>query len=142
LNDQQPPRLVFIDVVLTNTGQRRIDASTDSPSKMGPRFEASIRFAGSLQLRKVSPSAPAHPSHIDWWNPANGFLEPQNISETDLFKEYSDQNGRVEFFMEPGEKYNLGNAFYMEPGTYLAKVVIVGQRKDEYWGRIVKVEVP
>lgn len=134
-------KLVFIDVVLRNTGQRCIDATTDSPSSLEQQFEGSIRYAGSLQLRKVSSQASGAVVHIDWWDKSSGLLAQPVIPETDLLKEYTDQEGKVEFFLEPGEEYHLGNAFILEPGIYLAKIVFVGQRKAEFWGRIMKIDV-
>lgn len=113
-------KLVFIDVVLRNTGQRCIDATTDSPSSLEPLFEGSIRYAGSLQLRKVNSQSSGAVAPIDWWDKSSGLLVQPVVPETDLLKEYTDQDGKVEFFMEPGEEYHLGNAFILEPGEVLS----------------------
>ncbi len=134
-------KLAFVDVVLRNTGQRCIDATTDSPSSLEQQFEGSIRYAGSLQLRKLNSQASGAVAHIDWWDKSSGWLAQPIVPETDLLKEYTDQEGTVEFFMEPGEEYHLGNVFILEPGIYLAKIVFVGQRKAEFWGRIIKIDV-
>ena len=61
--------------------------------------------------------------------------------EVNLLVEYTDENGIAEFFMEPGEEYELGNALWLKPGTYLAKIVFVGAEPSEYWGRILPIHV-
>ena len=134
-------RLVFLDVVLKNTGHTRLDASLASRFELARQFDDSVQFAGSLQLRRIEGPAPAAAAHVDWWENAPGVLGSLVIPEVNLLMEYTDEDERPDFFMEPGEEYHLGNAFLLSPGTYLAKVVFVGQGKREYWSRIAQVHV-
>ena len=136
----QDRRLLFVDVSLKNTGNARLDASVASSEALANEFEGSIRFAGSLQLRRIRQPPAGVPTHIDWWEEGPGTLAAP-LSEVDLFAEYTDADGVAEFFMEPGEEYHLGNAFVVEPAVYLAKAVFVGQRRAEYWSRIVQIRV-
>lgn len=134
-------RLVFLDVLLRNIGNARLDASAASSSDLESEFGKSIGYSGSVQLRRVNKLQPVKIGHLDWRSESSGLSPLEGVPEVDLLKEYRDKQGRVEFFMEPGEEYHFGNAFILEPGTYLAKVVFVGKRPVEYWSRTVQVQV-
>jgi hypothetical protein len=58
--------------------------------------------------------------------------------------EYSRADQRIDFFMEPGEKYGLGHLFLLPPGHYAAKLVFIGERATaaEYWSRMFYFYVP
>jgi hypothetical protein len=133
-------RLLFLDVVFKNTGNARLDASVVSGDSLAEQFEGSVRFAGSLQLRKIEAPSLQAATHVDWWGKEPGLLTSA-LPEVNLLTEYTDASGVAEFFMEPGEEYHLGTAFVVDPGAYLAKAVFVGQREAEYWSRIVHVRV-
>jgi hypothetical protein len=96
--------------------------------------------------------------YIDWWSSdaepiALRELTDREKSEPEpekrmrhvpLLHEYELDGKGIEFFMEPGEECRVGVPLLLEPGHFLAKIVIVGERAgaSEYWSRIVHIEAP
>jgi hypothetical protein len=134
-------QFLFFEVTLKNTGQRRLDASRQSPSQLAGQYEGSVHRAGSLQVREVEALPAGKVSHLNWWAAGAEGIGSFVVPEIDLLAEYTDPEGRIEFFMEPGEEYRLGSPLILNPGVYLAKIVFIGRRAQEYWSRIVPLVV-
>jgi hypothetical protein len=132
---------LFVDVTLKNTGQTRLDACRKSPSQLAELYEGSVHCAGSLQIRPIGELPEGKVAYLDWWAPGAERVGCLVVPEINLLAEYTDREGQVEFFMEPGEEYHLGSPLVLYPGVYLAKVVFVGAGKHEYWSRIVPLIV-
>lgn len=140
LESKSNKSIQFLDIILKNVGFTRLDASLDSPEWLAKNYENSIHHAGSLQIRKIKQSAELNLHHINWWA-RDSDLEPDLYCDVDFLMEYSNEDTKPDFFMEPGEEYHFGNLFTLENGTYLAKVVFVGQRYKEFWSRIFTFHV-
>ena len=132
----------YIDVTLQNTGNRRIVASKQLTPEQIASYEDSVVFPGDLQLRRVADGANGF---VDWWSSKQHLAPVLEVPEhVSLLDEYTGRDGKIDFFMEPSERYNVGALFILSEGNYLAKVVFVGSRTSasEYWSRFVSFRVP
>jgi hypothetical protein len=130
--------VVFIDVTLANVGNRRIEAPGTLTDCQQEEYEGSVKYPCDLQIRSIDDMTAQSNGYLDWWVPAD---EGTRVS---VLAEYSTRDKKIDFFMEPGEKYSLGHVFFLAGGHYMAKVVFVGQRAgaSEYWSQITYFYVP
>lgn len=135
--------IVYLQVTLTNSGARRITVPPVMSNAQIEDYEKSVRYPVDLQIKMVNERAKV-PSFLGWWsagklNTIEGI--PEHIS---LLYEYSFSDGTIDFFMESGEKYQVGSTFLLPAGHYVAKIVFVGERATaaEFWSRIFHFCVP
>jgi hypothetical protein len=135
---------VFFEVIFANIGNRRITAPFNLTEDQVIDYEHSIEYPADLQVKRLADDFDG-PNFVGWWS-KSGALEnidglPSHIS---LLFEYSRSDGKVDFFMEPKERYSLGSILVLPAGHYAAKIVFVGERAQaaEFWGRIVYFCVP
>jgi hypothetical protein len=134
-------KYVSLHVKLENKGQRRITLPPALTPEQITDYENSVAFPGDVQIKQVQTSA--GPAFIGWWSrtrmSAVGGI-PDHIS---LMYEYSRADGKIDYFMEPGEVYHFDLMFRLPPGAYAVKVVIVGKRASaaEFWSRILYFNV-
>jgi hypothetical protein len=135
--------VVAIDVVFSNIGNRSIFA----PCKLKPKdvraYEGAAKYPADLQIRRLPEKAEV--GFVGWWYKKQKLQFIRSIPRhVPLLYEYTTKNGKVDFFMEPNEKYTLGTIFILPRGHYAAKIVFVGERKGaaEYWSRILYFPVP
>jgi hypothetical protein len=131
----------FLEVTFINRGKLMLQART--APKGGFVFNDKMErvlYGGDLKLRRLS-STPASPEvHLDWFSSK----ALTDICEINLLSEYENlqENGRIDFWMEPGEVYRLGVPLCLPSGVYIAKVTFVGAHKPEdFWSRIVAFDV-
>lgn len=150
-----------VHVTFRNIGNRRITA----PEELSPHeialYERSIAFPADLSIRRVreedggTATALLPDEFVTWWTKSPSpesqtaaFIDSPRLEKVcgsvSLLSEYSVANGKIGFFMEPGEEYCFSNLIFLSPGHYLAKVVFVGARSSaaEYWSRIEYFYIP
>src|SRR5439155_4201794 len=100
---------------------------------------------GNRRITRKLAAGMTCPGFAGWW-PENRNLAdirgiPPHIS---LLYEYTHSDEKIDFSMEPGEKYTLSAILVLPSGHYAAKIVFVGERAKaaEYWSRIVYFCVP
>ena len=132
--------LVFFDVCLKNKGAVRLGAKRNRGSAYKDDAEM-LAYAVDLLLRPIPPgSVPG--SRIGWFASETDTSPRSGDVELDLAAEY-EIDGETDFWMEPGESYNLGAGVVLRAGSYLAMVTFVGDRSDEeFWRRMFLVQVP
>lgn len=139
--------VVAVEVVLTNTGNRRIAAPADMPSRSKRGWEDCFKYAGDLQIKRVERDlGRGGPRFANWWEHNDLLATVDGVREhISLLEGYRRRVGSaefIEFLMEPGERYGFTNVFVLPVGHYLAKVVFVGERANEFWSRTVYFGVP
>lgn len=137
--------VVFIDVHLSNVGNRRIVAPKQLTSEQVADYEDTVHYPGDLQVFSLKHSSDA--TFNGWFYALRrGMLTslPNIPAHIHLLYEYTRQNREADFFMEPGESYKLGNVLILPIGHYVAKVVFVGSRASasEFWSRVIHFRVP
>ena len=83
----------------------------------------------------------------NWWNDESQLLAdvvglPEHISLLGGYRKKKGAAEIIDFMMEPGEKYALASVFVLPAGHYIAKVVFVGQRANEFWSHTLYFSVP
>jgi hypothetical protein len=87
------------------------------------------------------PSDLQHGSQLRWFLPGKKSPYPDDF-ELDLVDEY-EIDGETDFWLEPGETYNVGVALVLEPGTFLVLITFVGDASPEdFWRRTYVIQVP
>jgi hypothetical protein len=139
--------LVVATVTLENKGRTRIQAKflANAGGYIFDDGEERLRHGGSLRVRKLKEPSASSFGVIDWFAP--GFFEevPGLGSEINLLTEYVDprKGNRVDFWMEPGESYDLGVPLTLPKGQYLAKVTFIGSASDsDFWSHLLGFSVP
>jgi hypothetical protein len=137
--------VVFLQIKLNNIGGRRITAPTELSAEQIADYEDSVMFPCDLQLHAFD-HATSGPQFVGWWSRKAKLLSeiPNVPTHISVLHEYTGSDQKVDFFMEPGEKYVLGHVFVLPAGHYIAKLVFVGERATaaEYWSRIYYFHVP
>jgi hypothetical protein len=136
---------VFIGVALHNVGKTRIQAKTkrDSSGNAYSDKAEKLKHACTLQVKSVLVVGKTGAS-LDWFD-SDSLKFVLGLEELNLLSEYEvpERSNAIEFWMEPGEAYNLGKPVVLGAGIYLAKVTFIGSRNDEdFWTRIVQFSVP
>ena len=154
-----------VEVRFKNIGNRRITAPAElSLSEIEKDYEGSILYPADLSIRRVQaqttgemPDQSHTAAEVVTWYPAAPPSQPLRAGvncppttlkavcdPVSLLADYSKADGKIEFFMEPGEEYCFSNLILLPPGDYLAKIVFVGTRAgaSEYWSRIAYFCVP
>jgi hypothetical protein len=150
--------LVYFDVKFSNLGKVRVQGRrARNPAyptvKDRPDKEETLKYGCSLLLRPVPPNLPQN-AILDWFNQETDgtglklkqlFFDTQPI-EADLLYDYAIKLNGVEitdFWMEPGESYDVGACVLLPPGTYFTIVTFLGETSDdELWRRKAVIEVP
>lgn len=153
-------QLVWIKTRLKNVGKVGItakprpdllaDGKTAPESHQGALYtyadgEELLGETCCLEIKKLKEKAVAQPALIDWFDDAAFDLPLTNDDEIEVLADYEDpQKGNdVDFWMEPGETYDLSTLVALSPGNYLAKVTFLGNRgPTEFWTRTILVTVP
>jgi hypothetical protein len=139
--------IVAIEVVLANIGNRRITAPAALSREPDRGWQNSFDYPADLQIKKLEPSTNVvGPKFANWWY-NDGLLAdveniPAHISLLDGFRRRYGSSEIIEFIMEPGERYELTSVCVLPPGHYIAKVVFVGERSNEFWCRTRYFSVP
>jgi len=150
--------VVYFDVTFSNIGKVRVQGRRSRnpaypTAKDRPDKEETLQYGCSLLLRHVPHGLPAN-AVLDWFNQESGergkelgklvFDTPP--IEADLLYDYAIKlsSGEVtDFWMEPGELYDVGVGFVLLPGTYLAIITFLGETSDdELWRRKALIEIP
>jgi hypothetical protein len=136
------PGVSSVRVRLENKGNRRITAPPELSPEQIRDYEDSVEFPADLQLRRVG--AGKLDSFIGWWGRTSDGSTATSPAHVSLLYEYTRSDGKVDFFMEPGEVYYFECAYRLTPGLYAVKVVFVGKRATaaEFWSRISFFHVP
>lgn len=144
-------RLVFLDVILTNEGRRKLEAkrvSTDNIAYQDPG--ETIKYPCGIQVRKIETNLIKTNKSLDWFSDTNLLCCPSGIpDEIDMLGEYelidpskASQPGTPHFWIEPSEQYHLGTALILPKGDYLVKLHFLGNHTDEdFWSRIVYIQI-
>lgn len=135
----------FVEVGLTNTGNRRIYAAPKLSAEQCADYEDSVLYPCDLELRNMDAPRVVNYDYESWWPMPMGLQKDRHGNpHVPVLAEYSLADGSVDFFMEPGEKYFLGHLFRLKSGYYMVKVVFVGTRAGaaEYWSRTSCFGVP
>jgi hypothetical protein len=137
--------VVSLQIELSNIGGRRITAPRELSAGQINDYEDSVLYPCDLEIRTLDGTTSTS-RFVGWWSRRDSLLSPipgipKHIS---VLYEYTRADQRVDFFMEPGEKYVLGHIFILPPGHYAAKLVFIGERATaaEYWSRIFYFYVP
>jgi hypothetical protein len=117
--------LVTFDVTLTNKGLVVLRANRDNGSAYQDKDEI-IKYGADLLLREV-PSGLTPVTPVDWFTEDREHSPHDTDFEVDLVRIFRDDNGRTDFWMEPGETYHVGSTLVLSPGNYLAMVTFVGK---------------
>lgn len=131
--------IVYIDTVLRNMGSRRIGAKAKR-YKNGVGLPAysdeldKLYHSCGVQIKRLNLNIPGHVAY-DWYQPEL-FVPIDGIpSELNLLAGYvTSKKGEVDFWLEPRETYHIGIALTLPLGSYLGRVVFIGDRGVfEYW---------
>jgi hypothetical protein len=140
-----PASLVFLSVMLKNVGKTKIQAKREKTNGLAFQDKGeTLAHACSLQVKRVRPRAHMPHRCLDWFK-SDSLEAVANLPEVNLLSEYEnpDQNDEIDFWMEPGEVYELGKALVLGPGIYIGKITFVASKSDEdFWTRIVQFSVP
>jgi hypothetical protein len=144
-------RLVFLDVILTNTGKRKLEAKRVPANQAAYKDqEEVIKYSCGVQVREIQTSLILTNKSLDWFADTNYLRCPVGIpEEIDMLGEYELANssdpsiyGIPAFWIEPNEQYHLGTALILSKGDYLLKIHFIGNYSDEdFWSRIVYMQV-
>jgi hypothetical protein len=131
--------VVFLQVDLANIGGRRIIAAGRLSAQQREEYEDSVEYPCDLQVRSITPTEAVSP-HLNWWKSPDN----RDLCRVSVLEEYSNKDGWIDFFMEPQERYTLGQVLVLPRGHYMAKLVFVGSRAGawEYWSQITYFRVP
>lgn len=151
--------LTYFDVAFSNIGKVRIQGrKARNPaypieSKDHDDEEETLKYGGSLLLRSIPANLPEN-TILDWFNQESGkpgeklkelFFDKPEI-EADLLYDYAIKDKKMEitdFWMEPGETYDVGACIALRPGNYLAIITFLGEKSDdELWRRKAIIQVP
>jgi hypothetical protein len=129
---------VLIEIEFANVGSRRIVCAKRLLPSQIHDYEHSIEHPCDLELRPLK-DLKRTGTHVDWWG-----TRGRKFDHVSVLEEYSTRKGLIDFFMEPGEEYRIGQVFVLPSGHYLAKVVFVGNRLGaaEYWSQMTHFRVP
>lgn len=143
------PRLVFVEVTLTNKGKIKIQAKTERTPE-GHAYKDDVEtheHSFSLQVRTIDAASAVAPDHLQWFK-SKALAPVKDLAELNVLYEYEtpcrDGNGTpIDFWMEPGESYHFGLPLVLDPGLYLGKVTFVAAGDDtSFWSRIFLIRVP
>lgn len=143
---QKDDYVVAIAVEIANKGKTKVQAKTEK--KHGYSFDDGVEklyHPCSLQIKRFSITKPAPPHHVDWFEPSIAEAVPELIPEINLLTEYEDPENHniVDFWLEPGEVYNLEMPVVLPSGIYLGKVTFVAAGGDcNFWSRVFTFAVP
>lgn len=130
--------LVSFEVTITNTSKVKVAASKDRPAycDKGERLTYSV----SLVLRPIEMRA-RHGLVVQWFD-AEPEVSPRTTDiELDLLNDYSEE-GKSDFWMEPGESYQVGASVFLKSGSYLALLTFIGKKShDDFWRRTTVIEI-
>ena len=143
--------MVFLDVVLTNEGKRKLEAKRVPANHVAYKDTGEVlKYSCGVELRKIQTSLILTNKSLDWFTDTNLLQCPAGIpAEVDLLGEYeladrSDPStyGTAAFWIEPTEQYHLGTTLILPKGDYLLKMHFIGNDTDEdFWSRIVYMQV-
>jgi hypothetical protein len=134
--------IVFIDVILKNTGRTKINAKPKkfSQGKPEPLYQddfETLYHSCELQIRRLDAKIDGNAVY-DWYGLSNVTEEINLIDDYEI-----NENGAIEFWLEPGDTVHLGTALTLHPDHYLAKVTFLGSSKaEDYWERYFYFQVP
>ncbi len=131
------PRLVAFDVAVTNKSKVKLAAGSTRPAYKDSLEQ--LNYPVSLLLRPVN-GLGKHGTSIRWFDGGEPSPRSDDI-ELDLLNDYlADIDS--DFYMEPGETYQLSAIVFLEPGTYVAMVTFIGERMpDDFWRRTTVVRI-
>ena len=142
-------RLVFLDVVLTNVGKRKLEASRAKPAYQDPA--ETLDYSCGVEMRKIQTPLTETNKLLEWFEETNQLQCPVGIpDEINMLEEYevpdtpdlATTTWTPNFWIEPSEQYHLGTALILPKGDYLARVHFIGTHgKEDYWSRIVFVQI-
>lgn len=153
--------LTFFDVTLNNIGKVRVQGRRSRNlaypinGKDHKDEEETLKFGGSLLLRPVPLNLPPN-TVLDWFNQESGEKREQldklffgvSAIEADLLYDYARKEEEKEieitdFWMEPGEAYDVGVCVVLPPGAYYLIITFLGEKSDdELWRRKVVIQIP
>jgi len=142
------PRLVFVEVCLTNKGKIKVHAKTERTD--GKAFKDDVEtheHSFSLQVRQIDAAKITAPAHLHWFE-TTALTPVAGLDELNVLYEYETpcRDGKgvlIDFWMEPGESYHFGLPLALDPGMYLGKVTFVAAGDDtNFWSRIFLIRVP
>jgi hypothetical protein len=137
--------LVCFDVRLCNVGKTKIQAKRKRAATEYVYDDGieQLEHSGSLQLRRIAVGAiPDNGRRINWFDGGSCLEKLANCPDINLLSYYENpkKGNRVEFWMEPGEIYNLEASVILPPGLYLTKVTFVASKSDlNFWTRVMQV---
>jgi hypothetical protein len=136
--------IVHFDVTLTNPGRTRLRAKWSRCRGLAfDDLEEKHRHSCSLQIKEISIPGCVGATEINWFTGPH--LRDTELSEMNLLTEYEDPKrcNRVDFWMEPQERYHLGRTVILPAGHYLAKVTFIGSRgRDNFWSQVQYIPIP
>jgi len=138
----RPENAVFINVKLSNVGKVELRAKPCRPSDIAYRDnDETVSYSCTLSLKRIPSTLPPEGKALAWFDQA-AFSDLQS-HDINLLTEYEDPEefNAVDFWMEPGETYNLGALVHLSRGSYLGKVTFIGSKKKEFWSRIFPLEI-
>jgi hypothetical protein len=128
-----------LDVILNNTGNRKIVAEKVSTNEMAYDDPGEkIKFSCGIQIRTILTALIQTNKAVDWFTDTNLLRSPGGIDpEIDLLQECELADGTPDFWIEPGDVCHLGHTFFLIPGDYLFKVHVIGtDTNEQFWSRI------
>jgi len=134
--------LIFVRVTLTNQGHSMLQANegaANSPVYSDPVDK--IYYSCSLQIRKFDAGQAKPDLSVDWYD--IGLLSAA-VPDINLLSDYQNpNNGKFEFWMEPGESYHLGSLLCLRSGLYLGRVIFIGPDSGEdFWSETFYFQIP
>lgn len=135
--------IVFLDILLTNTGNREMFAKRKAKSKGKPIYSTKLETiyeSIGVRIKKIT-QIEGTGIVLDWFS--SPYLEaiPNLPNEISLIKDYDDSLEAGTFWvLEPKETNYLGTALVLSPGHYLGRIIFVSEN-DEYFTRIFQFSI-
>jgi hypothetical protein len=136
--------LVTFSVTLENVGKKMISARPCQPESVA--YDDGVErlpYSCCLQLRQIK-LANGLRKRVDWFDSV-GVERVAGVDDVNLLANYENPRkaNAVEFWMEPGESYDLTASFLLDPGQYLAKITFLADGSDgNFWTGVMQFHVP
>jgi len=132
-------RVLFVEIKLTNSGKAKLQAKPVKRGQWVYKDEIEqLQYSCSLQIRRINPNKVKAETLLDWYNCPALEQIPDVPTEINLLDEYilTNEDNRIEFWLEPGDIAYLPATLILIPGDYLLKVSFYGpDAKNDFWSR-------
>jgi len=153
ISDKGGVKLVSVNILLENKGNKRITARTKRNEKdlfYSDKHDECLH-AGTLKIRQLP--VPKTPVSFNWYDLEPLKTESSEVGNADFeqinyLHDHEDPQSdfkEVDFWLEPKETCRFEIPVWLRPGIYCSKVFFIGEEtryyKDDYWSFVSVFEV-